>query len=133
MLNKVLGALVALSLFASVAYAQTSTGNYGTDYSVNRPALTALNLLTTIPALPTPGQFRRFEADCNCTAGMFVVLDDGTDTGTNCTAGKCTIVPIAGGASNGVQGGTYTNEIHTGRVRIYSSSATCQVAVRSYP
>lgn len=96
--------------------------NPGADYSANPPSLAGLTLLTTIPAPASPRA--RVEIYANCTAGIDIVLDDSAGSQTP------TIVPIAGPASNGQQGGSYATTAHTGRIRVYSSSPSCQMAAR---
>jgi|GraSoiStandDraft_5_1057265.scaffolds.fasta_scaffold191185_2 hypothetical protein len=99
-------------------------GNVGADYSANPPSLSGLTLLATIPAPTAPRA--KIEIAANCTAGITVVLDDQTGSLTP------TIIPIAGPAANGGQGGSYTTTAHTGRVRIYSPSVSCQMAARAW-
>jgi hypothetical protein len=99
-------------------------GNAGTDYSANPPSLTGLTLLATIPAPAVPRA--KVEIWANCTAGIAIVLDDAAG------ATAPTIVPIAGPAANGQQGGAYVATAHTGRIRIYSASPSCQMAARAW-
>jgi hypothetical protein len=104
----------------------SAPGNNGTDYSANAPSLAGLTLLATIPAAAAPrlGYF----IQAQCTAGLSVVMDD--------QAGSVapTIIVLAGPASNGGQGGSLgmTGMPHSGRIRIYSSSASCQMAARAW-
>lgn len=106
--------------------AMASPGQSGTDYSANAPSLAGLTLLATIPAPTTPrlGYF----IQAQCAAGLTVVLDD--------PAGSLapTIVALAGPVTAGGEGGSLsmTGMPHTGRIRIYSSSASCQMAARSW-
>ncbi|HVH78383.1 MAG TPA: hypothetical protein VM782_03250, partial [Stellaceae bacterium] len=98
----------------------------GTDFSANAPPFSSLNLLATIPA---PANARRgYFIQAQCTAGLTVVLDDAAGSQTP------TVVVLAGSAANGGQGGSIDmNGIpHTGRIRIYSSSASCQLAARAW-
>src|SRR5436305_9407886 len=99
-------------------------GNAGADYSANPPSLSGLALLATIPAPASPRA--KVEIYANCTAGITIVLDDASG------ALPPTIVPVAGPASNGGQGGSYVMTAHTGRIRIYSPSAGCQMAARAW-
>jgi hypothetical protein len=99
-------------------------GTAGADYSANAPSLSGLVLLATIPAPAAPRA--KVEIAANCTAGITVVLDDQSG------ALAPTIIPIAGPAANGGQGGSYTTTAHTGRIRIYSSTASCQMAARAW-
>ena len=99
-------------------------GNPGADYSANAPSLAGLTLLATIPSPAAPRQ--KVEIYANCTAGLAIVLDD------QAGALAPTIVPIAGPASNGGQGGSYVTTAHTGRIRIYSASPGCQMAARAW-
>jgi hypothetical protein len=106
--------------------AMASPGQSGTDYSANGPSLAGLTLLTTIPATAVPrlGYF----IQAQCAAGLTVVLDDPAAVLTP------TMVVLAGPVSAGGEGGSLsmTGMPHTGRIRIYSSSASCQMAARSW-
>jgi hypothetical protein len=112
----------------------TPSGVIGTDYSANSPSLAGLTLLATVPSLHA-GQVRRgYFIEAACAAGLVVAFDDGVDTGTNCTPGICTAKPIDGGGIDGMQGGavTWSAMPHTGRIRIYSTDANCQMAARAW-
>ena len=106
--------------------AMSAPGNNGGDYSANAPSLSGLTLLATIPAPSAPrlGYF----IQAQCTAGVTVAFDD--------TAGALTptLIVLAGPSSNGGQGGSLTMNgmPHTGRIRIYSSAANCQIAARAW-
>ncbi|HEV2335382.1 MAG TPA: hypothetical protein VGS13_07785 [Stellaceae bacterium] len=108
------------------AESMASPGQNGADYSANAPSLAGLSLLATIPAVATPRL--GYIVQAQCTAGLTVVLDD---QGGNLTP---TIVVIAGASANGGQGGSLSmaGMPHTGRLRIYSSSPSCQMAARSW-
>jgi hypothetical protein len=103
-----------------------SPGQNGADYSANPPSLAGLTLLATIPAPAAPRLGYLIQAQC--AAGLTVAFDD--------QAGSLvpTIVVLGGAAANGGQGGSLslTGEPHTGRIRIYSSSASCQMAARAW-
>ena len=103
-----------------------SPGADGADFSANAPSLAGLTLLATIPAPSTPrlGYF----VQSQCTAGLTVVLDNQSGSLTP------TGVVLAGSAANGGQGGSINMFAmpHTGRIRIYSSAANCQMAARSW-
>jgi hypothetical protein len=103
-----------------------SPGANGADYGTNAPSLAGLTLLATIPtpASPRLGYF----VEAQCTAGLTVVLDDQSGSLTP------TIVVLQGSAANGGQGGSLNmaGMPHTGRIRIYSSSSSCQMAARSW-
>jgi hypothetical protein len=103
-----------------------SPGQSGTDFGANAPSLAGLTLLATIAAPKTPRL--GFVIQAQCTAGATVVLDD--DAG----ASTPTMIVLAGPATNGGQGGSLSmaGMPHTGRIRIYSSSAACQMAARSW-
>ncbi|MFI4947766.1 MAG: hypothetical protein ACHQC9_03080 [Alphaproteobacteria bacterium] len=103
-----------------------SPGQSGADYSANAPSLAGLSLLATIPAPAAPRL--GYIVQAQCTAGLTVVLDD---PGGSLTP---TIVVIAGAAANGGQGGSLSmaGMPHTGRIRIYSTSPSCQMAARSW-
>ena len=104
----------------------TSPGKHGADNSANPPSLAGLTLLATIPAPSAPrlGYF----IQAQCAAGLAVLLDDQAGSLTP------TAILIAGSGSDGAQGGSLdmTGISHTGRIRIYSSSPTCQMAARSW-
>ncbi len=106
--------------------AMASPDQSGTDYSANPPSLAGLTLLATIPAPAAPrlGYF----IQAQCAAGLTVVLDDQAGSLTP------TMVVLTGPATAGGEGGSLSmaGMPHTGRIRIYSSSATCQMAARSW-
>jgi len=106
--------------------AMASPGQSGTDYGANAPSLAGLTLLATIPAPAVPRLGYLVQAQC--TAGVTVVFDDQAGSLTP------TIVVLAGASSNGGSGGSIdmASMPHTGRIRIYSSSATCPMAARSW-
>src|SRR5713101_9325663 len=106
--------------------AMTSPGNSGADYSANAGSLSGLALLATIPAPSVPRLGGVIQAQC--TAGLTVVLDD---QGGSLSP---TIIVLAGPAANGGQGGSLdlAGVPHTGRIRIYSSAAGCQMAARAW-
>jgi hypothetical protein len=101
-------------------------GADGTDYSANPPSLSGLALLATIPAAATPR--RGYLVQAQCAAGLTIALDDPQGALTP------TIVVLAGAAADGGQGGSFSMQgtPHTGRIRIYSSNASCQMAARSW-
>ncbi|SRR6266702_3134258 len=103
-----------------------SPGQSGTDYSANPGSLSGLSLLATIPAPSVPRLGGVIQAQC--TAGLTVVLDD--------QGGSLppTIIMLAGPAANGGQGGSLdlAGMPHTGRIRIFSSAAGCQMAARAW-
>src|SRR4029077_2423385 len=104
----------------------SSPGNNGTDYSANAGSLSGLTLLATIPAPTVPRLGGIIEAQC--TAGVVVTLDD---QGAALTP---TLIVLAGPAAAGGQGGSLdlAGMPPTGRIRIYSSSASCQMAARTW-
>jgi hypothetical protein len=101
-----------------------SPSQSGTDYSANAPSLSGLTLLATIPAATQPRLGYLIQAQC--TAGLTVALDDAAG------ALAPTIIVLAGPSTNGGQGGSLTmaGMPHTGRIRIYASSSSCQMAAR---
>lgn len=103
-----------------------SPGQNGADYGANAPSLAGLTLLATIPAPATPRLGYLVQAQC--TAGLTVVLDD--QSGSL----PATAVVLEGSGANGGQGGSLSMRglPHTGRIRIYSSSSSCQMAARSW-
>lgn len=103
-----------------------SPGQSGADYSGNAPSLSGLTLLATIPAPSVPRLGGVIQAQC--TAGLTVVLDD---QGGSLSP---TLIVLAGPAANGGQGGSLdlAGMPHTGRIRIYSSAAGCQMAARAW-
>jgi hypothetical protein len=106
--------------------AMTSPGQNGGDYSANAGSLSGLNLLATIPAPAVPRLGGIIQAQC--TAGLVVVFDD------QAGALAPTLIVLAGPTVNGGQGGSLdlAGTPHTGRIRIYSSSSSCQMAARSW-
>jgi hypothetical protein len=104
----------------------SSPGNNGTDYSANAGSLSGLTLLATIPA-PTVPRLGGIIA-AQCSAGVVVALDD------QAAALTPTLIVLAGPAATGGQGGSLdlAGMPHTGRIRIYSSSASCQMAARAW-
>ena len=106
--------------------AMSAPGNNGADYSANAPSLSGLILLATIPApaMPRLGYF----IEAQCAAGLTIVFDDPAGALTP------TVAVLAGPGSNGGQGGSLTMSgmPHTGRIRIYSSSSSCQMAARAW-
>jgi hypothetical protein len=106
--------------------AMASPGQSGTDYSANAGSLTGLTLLATIPAATVPRLGGIIEAQC--TAGLVVALDDPAGSLTP------TLLVLAGASASGGQGGALdlAGMPHTGRIRIYSSSASCQMAARAW-
>jgi hypothetical protein len=101
-------------------------GNSGADYSANAPSLTGLSLLMTIPAPAVPRLGYLVQAQCS--AGLTIALDDAAGSLT------ATILVLQGATANGGQGGSLSmaGMPHTGRIRIYSSSSSCQMAARSW-
>jgi len=110
----------------SASEAMASPGAAGSDASANPPSLAGLILLATIPAPANPR--RGYFIQSQCIAGLTVVLDD------QAGAVAPTIVVLAGAGVNGGQGAALDmmGAPHTGRIRIYSSAATCQMAARSW-
>jgi len=108
------------------AEAMASPGNSGLDYSANAGSLSGLTMLATIPAPAVPRL--GYIVQAQCTAGLVVVLDD---QGGSLAP---TIIVIGGAAANGGSGGSLSmaGMPHTGRIRIYSSSSSCQMAARSW-
>src|SRR6266568_2936631 len=108
------------------AEAMASPGQSGADYSANAGSLSGLTLLATIPAPSVPRLGGVIQAQC--TAGLIVVLDD---QGGSLAP---TIIMLAGPAANGGQGGSLdlAGMPHTGRIRIFSSAAGCQMAARAW-
>ena len=108
------------------AEAMASPGQSGADYSANAGSLSGLTLLATIPAPSVPRLGGVIQAQC--TAGLTVVLDD---QGGSLAP---TLIVLAGPAAGGGQGGSLdlAGMPHTGRIRIYSSAAGCQMAARAW-
>ena len=108
------------------AEAMASPGQSGADYSANAGSLSGLTLLATIPAPSVPRLGGVIQAQC--TAGLIVVLDD---QGGSLAP---TLIVLAGPAASGGQGGSLdlAGMPHTGRIRIYSSAAGCQMAARAW-
>jgi len=107
-----------------IGFVGPSSSN-GVDYSTNAPSLSGLTLLATIPASSTRlGYFIQNQS----TSSLTVVMDDQAGSLT------ATIVVLAGAASSGGQGGAIAMDgmPHSGRIRIYSSSAGVQMAARAW-
>jgi hypothetical protein len=87
-------------------------------------SLTGLSLLATIPAATQPRLGYLIQAQC--AAGLTIALDDAAG------ALAPTLVVLAGPSTNGGQGGSLSmaGMPHTGRIRVYSSSSSCQMAAR---
>jgi hypothetical protein len=122
------GKSVEVSAYRQLGASETmaSPGANGSDASANAPSLAGLTLLATIPAPPGPRLGYLIQAQC--TAGLTVVLDDQAGSLTP------TVMVLAGAAANGGQGGSLSMSglPHTGRIRIYSNSSSCQMAARSW-
>ena len=103
-----------------------AAGAAGPDFSANAPSLAGLTLLATIPAPSAPR--RGYLIQSQCTAGLTLALDD------QAGGSPPTLVVLAGAPTNGGQGGSLdmAGIPHTGRIRIYSSAANCQIAARSW-
>lgn len=103
-----------------------SPGQNGVDYSANPPSLAGLILLATIPAASVPR--RGYFVQAQCAAGLTIVLDDRNGSLAP------TVIVLAGASSDGGQGGSIdmSGIPHTGRIRIYSKNASCQMAARSW-
>ena len=108
------------------AESMASPGQNGADYSAYAPSVSGLSLLATIPAPAAPRLGYLVQAQC--TAGVTVALDD---PGGSLTP---TILVLQGPSANGGQGASLTMAAmpHTGRIRIYSSSSSCQMAARTW-
>ena len=106
--------------------AMVSPGRSGADYSANPPSLAGLTLLATIPASALPRLGYLIQAQC--AAGLTVALDD--EGGSLAP----TIIVLQGSAVDGGQGASLSmaGMPHTGRIRIYSTSSSCQMAARSW-
>lgn len=103
--------------------AQPPSGN-GQSGGANPPSLSGLTLIGTMNAYAARSGL---DIGVNCAAGMDVVLDDQSGSLTP------TIIPLAGGGADGQQGGGYSTDHHSGRVRFYSSNAACQYWARQWP
>ena len=101
-------------------------GQHGLDHSAGAPTLSGLHLLATIPAPAGPRLGYVIEAQC--AAGLTIALDDENGSLT------ATLIVLAGPASDGGQGAALdmAGIPHTGRIRIYSSDAGCQMAARAW-
>lgn len=98
----------------------------GADHSANAGSLSGLTLLATIdtPAVARSGGM----VQAQCTAGVVVAFDDEPGTLTP------TLIVLAGASVAGGQGGSLdlAGMPHGGRIRIYSSDATCRMAARAW-
>lgn len=98
-----------------VAATFQGAGNNGTDRSANPISVSGMTLITTVPANPSRVKLVILIA---CAAGAVIDEDDGSGSGG-------TYTPVAGGAADGQQGGQYVTTSHLGRVRVYSTNASC--------
>jgi hypothetical protein len=108
------------------AESMVSPAQSGSDYSVNPPSLSGLTLLAMIPASSGPRSGYIIQAQC--AAGLTVALDDQAGTSTP------TLVVLQGSTTDGGEGGSLSmaGMPHSGRIRIYSSAANCQMAARAW-
>lgn len=98
-------------------------GSTGTTYSANAPALEA-NLLATIPA----DAFRiSYFVQNQDVTDLQVVFDDGTGSNVSIVVLGAAAAAGGGGGSCGMPGMP-----HTGRIRIFSSSATAKMSARAW-
>lgn len=93
------------------------SGSKGTDYSVNKPTAAA-NLLLTIPVNLNRNQVEIQNQDAN---DIQLRLDDGASANE-------TWIILAQAAVANAQGGAWVSNNFKGRIRIYSTNATAQVA-----
>ena len=119
-------AQIEVPAYRALGAAETmaSPAQSGSDYSANAPSLAGLSLLATIPAATQPRLGYLIQAQC--AAGLTLAFDDAAG------ALAPTLVVLAGPSTNGGQGGSLSmaGMPHTGRIRIYSSSSSCQMAAR---
>jgi hypothetical protein len=109
------------------------------DYSANKPTLPAIGaaftasgpysgyvLVATVPA----DQGRQFLSVSNQSAAQIaLVLDDGTTgVGSVPATSKATVVALAAAAAAGGAGGVHQDHFQ-GRVQVYASVSTAQVAI----
>jgi hypothetical protein len=102
---------------------QPPSGN-GASGGANPPSLSDMTLLGSFNAYALRSGM---QVGVNCVAGMDVVLDDQSGSLTP------TIIPLDGSSTEGGQGSSYWNSLHTGRVRFYSTNPTCQYWARQWP
>lgn len=101
------------------------SGSNGIDYSANAPSVSGLSLLATIPANTARlGYFIQNQS----TSVLTVVMDDQAGSLTP------TIVVLGAASSNGTQGSAIDMDglPHSGRIRVYSTSAGVQMAARAW-
>ncbi len=95
-----------------------ASGSIGTDASVSKPALLG-QLLSTLAVNPARQYFEYQNQSANLHQ---VVMDDG--------AGNNLSIQLIGAAGAGSPGGSYTNNVERGRVRVFSSAALDQMFLR---
>jgi hypothetical protein len=113
-------------------------GSTGSDYSANKPTLPNVGanfaasgvyasyfLVTTVPANSLRSEIEVFNVSGNQVA---LILDDGT-AASSAAPNNATIFALAGGSSNGAQGGSWISQTFKGRVQVYAPANTAFVAV----
>lgn len=113
-------------------------GGIGTDDSANTPAVPNVGaafgpagpyanyaLVKTIAA----GARNVIDVENTSGAQILLVLDDGTAAAGTLPA-NASLIPLAGGAAAGAQGGSWVSPYEKGRVQIYAAAPTAQVTVR---
>ncbi len=123
----------------TVVQGVASAGSKGADYSANQPTLPNVGanfglsgpyagyvLISTVPANPA-----RFSIDIENNGGsqIAILLDDGAAANGSLPA-NATVFPLAGGSSQGSQGGSWVSLVEKGRVQVFAPFASAQVAVR---
>ena len=116
-------------------------GGTPSDFSVNAPSLPNIGanfggtgiyanyvLVATVPAVSVTGS--RHSIEINNTSGAQIVLirDDGTAAGGAAPV-NASLIPLAGGAQAGAQGGGWNSTTFSGRVQVYAPSAGAQISI----
>lgn len=111
-----------------------------TDFSVNNPAPPNIGAAfgtsgpyanyVWLQTVPADAQRSGVEVMNVSGAQIVLVLDDGTQA-VGMPPDSVTLIPLAGGAAAGSQGGSWASDSFKGRVQIYAPSSAAQVAVRA--
>lgn len=115
----------------------TQIGTLGFDFSVNKPTLPNVGaafggsgpyanyvLIQTIAA----GGRNNVGVENTSGAQLVIVRDDGS-AAVGAQPNNASVFALAGGASAGAQGGSWSSQTFKGRIQVYAPSAAAQVAI----
>jgi hypothetical protein len=113
-------------------------GTTGLDYSSNKPTLpnTYQNFSNSGPysnyvfitSVSANTSRNNIDIENNSGSQIVIIRDDGTSA-NNTTLNNSSVFTLAGGSGIGSQGGSWFSSTFKGRIQIYASSNTAQVAV----